>query len=256
MNGVEVIITCGVVLLGVLFVFLSYRKNDTGKESDSTIKRINASDHISYDPVRESALDNASPHRNDVARHSVSSESGFFDERANSITTLAVLLLSMVAVALGLKVTADMVLNVQSDRVMTIFKESDLAEKESYEFREGSRLLEGVYHQSKTLYTEMIKSLSKAMLFSSLLFILVSGCVSLYVRRSEKSSKQRLVLFVLCAVVGVLGYVYLSVSITEPPYLGLVQAPLARMALSIPLITWTVCVVLLLSSFIPARNSK
>lgn len=256
MNGVEVIITCGVVLLGVLFVFLSYRKNDTGKESDSTIKRINASDHISYDSVRESALDNASPHRNDVARHSVSSESGFFDERANSITTLAVLLLSMVAVAIGLKVTADMVLSVQTDRVMTIFTERALTEKDSSMFIEGSTVLEASYMWGKTVYTEMIKSLSKAMLFSSLLFILVSGCVSVYVRRSEKSSKQRLVLSVLCAVVGVFGYVYLSVSITEPLYLGLVQAPLARMALSIPLITWTVCVVLLLSSFIPARNSK
>lgn len=256
MNGVEVIITCGIVLLGVFFVFLSYRKNDAGKENGSTIKRINASDHISYDPVRESALDNSSPHRSDVVRHSVTSDPGLCGEKANSIVTFAVLLFSMVAVALGLKVTADMLLSVQSDRVMTIFKESDLADKGSYEFREGSRLLESVYHQSKTLYTEMIKSLSKAMFFSSLLFILVSGCVSLYVRRSEKSSKQRLVSSVLCAVVGVLGYVYLSVSITEPPYLGLVQAPLARMALSIPLITWTVCVVLLLSSFIPARNSK
>lgn len=256
MNGVEVIITCGIVLLGVFFVFLSYRKNDAGNKNGSTIKRINASDHISYDPVRESALDNSSPHRNDLARHSVASESGLFDERANSITTLAVLLFSMVAVALGLKVTADMVLDVQSDRVMTIFEERELTEKESYKFWEGDRRLEGVYSQGKTLYTEMIKSLSKAMFFSSLLFILVSGCVSLCVRRSGKDIKHRLILFSLCAVAGVLGYVYLSVSITKPPYVGLVQAPLARMALSIPLITWTVCVVLLLSSFIPARNSK
>ena len=256
MNGVEVIITCGVVLLGVLFVFLSYRKNDAGKKKGSTFTGADASDHISCDPSRESTLDNASLYRSDVMRHPVTSDSGLCDEKANGIITFAILLFSMVAVAIGLKVTADMVLSVQTDRVMTIFEERDLTGKEPYRFGEGSRLLESVYHQSKTLYTEMIKSLSKAMFFSSLLFILVSGCVSLYVRRSEKSSKQRLVLSVLGAVVGVLGYVYLSVSITEPPYLGLVQAPLARMALSIPLITWTVCVVLLLSSFIPARNSK
>ena len=256
MNGLEVIVTCGVVLLGVLFVFLSYRKNDTGKEKDSTIKRVNASGHISYDPVRESTLDNANPYRSDVVRHSVASDSGLCDEKANGIITFAILLFSMVAVAIGLKVTADMVLSVQSDRVMTIFTERMLKEKDSSMFIEGSTVLEASYMWGKTVYTEMIKSLSKIMFFSSLLFILVSGCVSLYIRRSGQSTKQRIILSVLCAVAGVLGYVYLSVSITEPPYLGLVQAPLARMALSIPLITWTVCVVLLLSSFIPARNSK
>lgn len=256
MNDVEVIITCGIVLLGVLFVFLSYRKSDAGKEKDSTIKRVDASDHVSCDTVQESTLDNASLHRSDVVRHSVTSDSGLCGEKANGIITFAILLFSMVAVAIGLKVTADMVLSVQTDRVMTIFTERALTEKDSSMFIEGSTVLEASYMWGKTVYTEMIKGLLKIMFFSSLLFILVSGCVSLYVRRSGQSATQRIILSALCAVVGVLGYVYLSVSITEPPYVGLVQAPLARMAFSVPLITWTICVVLLLSSFIPARNSK